>query len=71
MNRQLFSGEPDWSGCRTMLGLNKADASKEYSLRKYAPISRRCEHVAQLLRRCFGIKPKYPADDIVRSNFIG
>jgi hypothetical protein len=30
-----------------------------------------CEHVAQLLRRCFGIKPKYPADDIVRSNFIG
>jgi hypothetical protein len=30
-----------------------------------------CEHVAQLLRRSFGIKPKYPADDIVRSNFIG
>ena len=25
---------PDWSGCRTMLGLNKADASKEYSCRK-------------------------------------
>ena len=24
-----------------MLGLNNADASKEYSLRKYAPISRR------------------------------
>jgi hypothetical protein len=42
MNRQLFSVEPDWSGCRTMLGLNKADASKEYSLRKYAPINRRC-----------------------------
>src|SRR6202162_2650981 len=41
MNRQLFSGALDWSGCRTMLGLNKADASKEYSLRKYAPISRR------------------------------
>jgi hypothetical protein len=42
MNRQLFSVELGWSGCRTMLGLNKADASKEYSLRKYAPISRRC-----------------------------
>src|ERR1700722_18543675 len=25
-----------------MLGLNKADASNEYSLRKYAPIRRRC-----------------------------
>ena len=23
MNRQPFSGAPDWSGCRTMLGLNK------------------------------------------------
>ena len=34
MNRQPFSGAPDWSGCRTMLGLNRADASNEYSLRK-------------------------------------
>src|SRR4051794_35229073 len=42
MNRQPFFGAPDWSGCRTMLGLNKADASNEYSLRKYAPIRRRC-----------------------------
>jgi hypothetical protein len=31
MNRQPFAGAPDWSGCRTMLGLNKADASNEYS----------------------------------------
>jgi hypothetical protein len=31
MNRQPFSGVLDWSGCRTMLGLNKADASNEYS----------------------------------------
>ena len=42
MNRQPFSGAPVWSGCRTMLGLNKADASNEYSWRKYAPIRRRC-----------------------------
>ncbi len=42
MKRQPFSGAPVWSGCRTMLGLNKADASNEYSLRKYAPIRRRC-----------------------------
>ena len=25
---------PDWSGCGTMLGLNSADASNEYSFRK-------------------------------------
>jgi hypothetical protein len=31
MNRQPFSGVLDWSGCRTILGLNKADASNEYS----------------------------------------
>ena len=42
MKRQPFFGAPVWSGCRTMLGLNKADASNEYSLRKYAPIRRRC-----------------------------
>src|ERR1041384_5844236 len=34
MNRQPFSGAPVWSGCRTMLGLNRAEASNEYSLRK-------------------------------------
>jgi hypothetical protein len=33
MNCQLpaTAGAPDRSGCRTMLGLNKADASNEYS----------------------------------------
>ena len=39
MNWQPPAAVPDWSGCRTMLGLNRADASKEYSCRKYAPIS--------------------------------
>src|SRR5260221_4869788 len=32
-------GASDWSGCGTMLGLDQADASNEYSLRKYAPIN--------------------------------
>ena len=34
MKRRPPSGVPDWSGCGTMLGLNSADASKEYSCRK-------------------------------------
>jgi len=34
MKRSAPSGIPDWSGCGTMLGLNNAEASKEYSLRK-------------------------------------
>src|SRR4029077_5778585 len=39
MKRRPPSGAPDWSGWETMLGLNSADASKEYSCRKYAPTS--------------------------------
>jgi len=42
MNRQPLAGALDWSGWRTMLGLNRADASNEYSCRKYAPIRQRC-----------------------------
>jgi hypothetical protein len=34
MKRRLPFAIPDWSGCGTMLGLNSADASKEYSCRK-------------------------------------
>jgi len=34
MKRRLPLGIPDWSGCGTMLGLNSAEASKEYSCRK-------------------------------------
>src|SRR6185295_1635496 len=37
IERQPPLGAFDWSGCRTTLGLNKAEASKEYSCRKYAP----------------------------------
>ena len=32
-------GASDWSGWATMLGLKRAEASKEYSERKYAPTS--------------------------------
>src|ERR1043165_3029909 len=34
MKRRPPSGAPDWSGWVTMLGLNNAAASKEYSWRK-------------------------------------
>ena len=34
MKRKPPFGAADWSGCGTMLGLNKAEASNEYSLRK-------------------------------------
>src|SRR5260221_3701626 len=39
MKRKPPFGASDWSGCGTMLGLNRAEASNEYSLRKYAPIN--------------------------------
>ena len=29
------------------------------------------EHIAQLLRRCFGIEPKNPVDDVVGPGLIG
>jgi len=34
MKRRLPAGVPDWSGCGTMLGLNNAEASNEYSCMK-------------------------------------
>ena len=34
IKRRLPAGVPDWSGCGTMLGLNSADASNEYSFMK-------------------------------------
>src|ERR1700675_3189239 len=34
MKRKPPFGASDWSGCGTMLGLNKAEASNKYSLRK-------------------------------------
>src|ERR1700704_1733186 len=60
MNRQPFAGAPDWSGCRTMLGLNKADASNEIF-----------EHAGQLLLNGIGIKPENPIDDVVGPSLIG
>ena len=53
MNRQPFV--LDWSGCRTMLGLNKADASNEYSW----------------LRGSCCIELKNSADDMVGPSLIG
>src|SRR4051794_40557672 len=38
-NRMVPPGTSDWSGWRTMLGLNKAAASNEYSSQKYAPMT--------------------------------
>ena len=34
MKRRPPFGAPDWSGCGTMLGLNSAEASNEYSLQE-------------------------------------
>jgi hypothetical protein len=49
----------------------KFDADSQISSRFPVTTFEIFEHVAQLLRGSFGIKPKNPADDMVGSDLIG